>query len=73
MDIKDLTEEQIEKAKACKTAEEFFALAKEEGIELSEEELDAMSGGVNWDCLLYNEDCADFNPCTSVCHRLNKL
>ena len=41
-----LTEEQIAKVKACKTQEEVLALAKEEGIELTEEQLEAVSGGV---------------------------
>lgn len=47
MDPKNLTPELREKAKSCKTPEEVFALAKEEGYELSEEELSAVSGG-NW-------------------------
>ena len=46
MNIEDLSPEVLEKAKACKTPEELFALAKEEGIGLSEEELEALSGGV---------------------------
>jgi len=46
MDFENLTPEQIEKAKACKTVEELFALAKAEGVELSEEQLESLSGGV---------------------------
>ena len=34
----ELTKEQIQKAMACKTAEELMALAKAEGIELTKEE-----------------------------------
>ena len=45
MNIKDLTPEQIEKAKSCGTAEEIVALAQQEGIELGDEELDTISGG----------------------------
>ena len=45
MDIKSLTSEQMEKAKACATADELVALAKEEGIELNDTELDAIAGG----------------------------
>ena len=41
-----LTEEQKEKANACKTMEELLAFAKEENIELSDELLEAVSGGV---------------------------
>lgn len=47
MDLQSVTPEQREKAKSCKTPEELLELAKEEGYELSEEELDAVSGG-NW-------------------------
>ena len=43
--LKGLTEEQIAKVKACKNSEELLALAKEEGIELTDEQLDAISGG----------------------------
>ena len=40
-----LTDEQKEKAKACKTKEDLIAFADEEGIELTDEELDAVAGG----------------------------
>ena len=43
--LKGLTEEQVEKASKCETSEELLALAKEEGIELSLEQLTAVSGG----------------------------
>ena len=43
--LKGLTEEQIAKVKACKNSEEMLTVAKEEGIELSEEQLEAVSGG----------------------------
>jgi hypothetical protein len=46
MNYEDLSPEVLEKAKACKTPEELYALAKEEGIELSEDEIAAVSGGV---------------------------
>ena len=32
----------------CKTADDLIALAKAEGIELTDEQLDAISGGFNW-------------------------
>ena len=54
MEFKDLTPEQKEKARACKTPEELFALAKEEGVELTEEQREAVSGGRAWYCPL---DC----------------
>ena len=40
-----LTEEQIAKIKACHSAEEIMELAAEEDIELTEEQLAAVSGG----------------------------
>ena len=43
--LKGLSEEQIAKAKDCKSQEEFLALAKKEGIKLTEEQLDAINGG----------------------------
>ena len=43
--LKGLSEEQIAKIKACKTQEEMLSLAKEEGIELTDEQLEAVSGG----------------------------
>ena len=43
--LKGLTEEQIAKVKACKNSDELLALAKAEGVELTEEQLDAISGG----------------------------
>ena len=43
--LKGLTEEQISRVKACKNIEETLAVAKEEGIELTEEQLEAVSGG----------------------------
>ena len=43
--LKGLSEEQIAKIKACKNQDELLALAKAEGIELSEEQLEAVNGG----------------------------
>ena len=46
-----MTPEQMEKARACKTTDELIELAKSEGIELNEEQLEALSGGSWTDCL----------------------
>ena len=43
--LKGLSEEQIAKVKACKNHEELLKLAKEEGIELTNEQLETISGG----------------------------
>ena len=40
-----LNEEQIAKAKTCKNNEELLKLAKEEGIELNDEQLAVVNGG----------------------------
>lgn len=45
MEFKDLSPDQREKVEACKNPEEILALAKEEGYELSESELDQVAGG----------------------------
>lgn len=43
--LKGLTNEQIAKVRACKNHEDLLALAKKEGIELTDEQLAAVSGG----------------------------
>ena len=43
--LKGLTDEQIAKVKACKNQEEVLKVAAEEGIELTDEQLEAVSGG----------------------------
>ena len=45
MNINELTDEQKAKVLACKTPEDILALAKAEGYSLSDEELEAISGG----------------------------
>lgn len=42
--LKGLTKEQIAKVKQCKNHEELLALSKAEGIELTDEQLSAISG-----------------------------
>ena len=44
MEYKDLTPEQKERARACKTPEEILALAQEEGYDLTDAEIEAISG-----------------------------
>ena len=43
--LKGLTEEQIAKVKACKSSDELLALAQQEGVELTDEQLRIVSGG----------------------------
>ena len=47
---KGLTEEQVAKARACKSADELVKLAEETGIELSDKQLEEIAGGGFWDC-----------------------
>ena len=49
MKFEDLSPDLQEKAKGCKSAEDILALAKDEGYELSDDELESVSGG-DWDC-----------------------
>ena len=45
MNINDLSPELREKARACESTEELFELAKEEGMEIPDEQLDGIVGG----------------------------
>lgn len=60
MNFDELTPEQREKARACKTADDLVALAKAEGVDLSDEQLEAISGG-DWDD--GGPICSDFQRC----------
>ena len=53
--FKGLSQEQMAKLKGCNNAEELVALAKEEGVELTDEQLEAVNGGCGtttgyWGC-----------------------
>ena len=52
--LKGLTDEQIAKIKSCKNQDELLAIAQAEGVQLTEEQLEAVSGG--W-CSETNEPC----------------
>ena len=56
MEFNELTDEQKALARSCETAEELVELAKREGIDLSDEQLMALSGGSvieDWICASY--------------------
>lgn len=58
--LNDLTEKQLAKAKECKTPEEMLAFAKKIGYDLSDEQLDAISGGEMgnlWDNFDFDDPC----------------
>ena len=67
MNLEDLSPELMEKAKACKTPEEMLALAKEEGYELTDAELEGLAGGMDcgWFCITVNS-CPDVIPTETV-------
>ncbi len=57
MEFDELSEDLKERAKACKTPEEMLALAKDEGMVLSDEDLEQIAGGKGkW----AHEECSDF-------------
>lgn len=57
MEFDELSQELKDKAMACKTPEEMLALAQEEGIALSDAELEQVAGGKGkW----AHEQCDDF-------------
>ena len=65
MNFDGLTPEQKERVKGCTTPEELLAIAREEGYELSEEELDQVTGGLSWDCMT---DCDLADLVTTLPH-----
>lgn len=48
--LNTLTDEQKKKVESAQSQEELLALAKEYGKDLSQEQLEAISGGYCWDC-----------------------
>ena len=45
-----LSDDLKKKVTECRTADELMELAKSEGIELTDDQLDAISGGSVWSC-----------------------
>lgn len=62
MDFENLTPEMMERARQVKDPEELLRLAQEGGYELSDEELEDVSGG-GWGC----SDYCEKQKCTVVC------
>ncbi len=57
MNFDELSEELKKKLSECKSLEDIMALAKEEGYQLSEEELEQISGGAPYGpCSHYWDD-----------------
>ena len=59
--LSSLTDEQKEKIVSAKNPEELLAIAKETGYELSEEQLNALSGGDDW------YECSAYDSCPDDC------
>lgn len=66
MNFEDLSDELKAKAKACNTPEELLALAKQEGYELSDDELDAVSGGHGWTTKEINGEAVHRGDCEKL-------
>ena len=50
MDINEISPELKEKALACETTDELIELAKSVGVKLTDEQLEVVSGGGDWNC-----------------------
>ena len=62
MNYENLSPEQQERAKACKTPEELSALAEEEGLEISDEMLEGVAGGIDLsECRRYRHICSQLS------------
>lgn len=59
MNYEDLTEGQKAKLRGCETPEELAALAREEGVELTDEQLEGVSGGWGGGCSDYTPTCME--------------
>ena len=64
MNFDELSPELQKRAQTCKTPEEVLNLAREEGYELSDDELQSISGGMKWRC--EDKTCSDFVPAHST-------
>ena len=54
-----LTDEQKKKVEAARSPEELLAIAKEEGYELSDEQLGGLAGGGDFWCSDCDDYCSD--------------
>lgn len=61
MHYSDLTDAQKAKARACKTSDDLVVLAKSEGVELTDDQLEAIAGGAWYGCTS-NEDLPEDIP-----------
>ncbi len=57
MDLSKISPELKARLLECTSPEELADLAKEEGIELTDEQLESVAGGTDWSCPL--KDCSN--------------
>lgn len=55
-----LTDEQKKKLEEAKTPEELISLAKDQGYELTPDQLEAIAGGEKWDCHHCPKECGSY-------------
>lgn len=67
--LKGLSKEQIEKARKCKSNEELIALAKEEGVELTDEQLETVNGGFCSDTTVQSNCPKCGTKCSTEVHK----
>lgn len=68
--IEGLTADQVARAEACDSPEELLELAKSEGVELTDEQLEAVAGGT-WEELWHSCPYC-FGPITDIGNGLFK-
>ena len=57
--LKGLTKEQIKQVRECQSNEELLNLAKQEGVELTQEQLEAISGGKSFCSKMNAQQCPE--------------
>ena len=69
MDFESLKNPEFqEKLMSCKTAGELVALAREQGVALTDDQLEAVAGGEQqnlWE-QTHDDDCANFSVCWTL-------
>ena len=66
MNFEDLKDSELQaRLKSAKTPEELLAIAKGEGYELTDEELNSVAGGIDW-----LHECSNKGTCGSYCENL---
>ena len=59
--LKGVSKEQYEMIKGCKSSEELLDLAKKEGVNLTDEQLEYVSGGKSFCSKMNGQQCPECN------------